>query len=149
MQNGNKCKNSCKSWLNNPVDSVIRTISWGTKVCGLVRNHCTCITRSLWMPHYNRIVASITINHVGNMEILSHIWACCRSMNDEWRLRAYSHQRRAFFSAAEILLRIYQNPIHLNGTRWRTRFWRQREVRRRKNEFPQPKKTRVFGVNRP
>ena len=36
------------------------------------------------------------------------------------------------FSAAEILLRIYQNPIHLNGTRWRTRFWR-----------------RVFGVNRP
>ena len=71
------------------------------------------------------------------------------------------------FSAAEILLRIYQNPIHLNGTRWRTRFWRQREVRRRKNvirqrahlnvwgfdisaaEFPQPKKTRVFGVNMP
>ena len=37
------------------------------------------------------------------------------------------------FSAAEILLRIYQNPIHLDGTRWRTRFWRQREVRRRKN----------------
>ena len=43
-------------------------------------------------------------------------------------IRAYSHQRRVFF-----LLRIYQNPIHLNGTRWRTRFWRQREVRRRKN----------------
>ena len=37
------------------------------------------------------------------------------------------------FSAAEILLRIYQNPIHLNGTRWRTRFWRQREIRQRKN----------------
>ena len=37
------------------------------------------------------------------------------------------------FSAAGILLRIYQNPIHLNGNRWRTRFWRQREVRRRKN----------------
>ena len=36
------------------------------------------------------------------------------------------------FSAAEILLRIYQNPIHLNETRWRTTFWRQREVRRRK-----------------
>ena len=36
------------------------------------------------------------------------------------------------FSAAEILLRIYQNPIHLNGTRWPTTFWRQREVRRRK-----------------
>ena len=72
------------------------------------------------------------------------------------------------FSAAEILLRIYQNPIHLNGTRWRTRFWRQREVRRRNNvvrqrapfkcmgfwyipaaEFPQPKKTRVFSVDRP
>ena len=35
------------------------------------------------------------------------------------------------FSVAEILLRIYQNPIHLNGTRWRTTFWRQREVRRR------------------
>ena len=26
------------------------------------------------------------------------------------------------FSAAEILLRIYQNPIHLNGARWRTTF---------------------------
>ena len=36
------------------------------------------------------------------------------------------------FSAADILLRIYQNPMHLNGTRWRTTFWRQREVRRRK-----------------
>ena len=35
-------------------------------------------------------------------------------------------------SAAEILLRIYHNPMHLNGNRWRTRFWRQREVRRRK-----------------
>ena len=36
----------------------------------------------------------------------------------EYTLRAYSHQRRAFFSAAEILLRIYQNPMHLNGARW-------------------------------
>ena len=34
-------------------------------------------------------------------------------------VRGYSDQRRAFF-----LLRIYQNPIHLNGTR--TRFWTQR-----------------------
>ena len=33
---------------------------------------------------------------------------------------------------ARFLLRIYQNPIHLNGTRWRTTFWRQREVRGRK-----------------
>ena len=32
-------------------------------------------------------------------------------------VRAYSHQRCAFFSAAEILLQIYQNPMHLNGTR--------------------------------
>ena len=39
------------------------------------------------------------------------------------------------FSVAEILLRIYQNPIHLNGTRWRTTFWRQREVRRRKTRW--------------
>ena len=35
-------------------------------------------------------------------------------------------------NAAEILLRIYQNPIHLNGARWWTRFWTHREVRRRK-----------------
>ena len=28
-----------------------------------------------------------------------------------------------YISAAEILLRIYQNPIHLNGARWRTTFW--------------------------
>ena len=33
------------------------------------------------------------------------------------------------FSAAEILLRIYQNPIHLNGARWRTMFFRQRTSR--------------------
>ena len=33
------------------------------------------------------------------------------------------------FSAAEILLRMYQNPIHLNGTRWRTTFFRRRTSR--------------------
>ena len=33
------------------------------------------------------------------------------------------------FSAAEILLRIYQNPIHLNGARWRTTFFRRRTSR--------------------
>ena len=47
-------------------------------------------------------------------------------------LRGYSDQRRAFFSAAEILMQIYQNPIHLNGARWRTRFLTQRKIRRRK-----------------
>ena len=30
------------------------------------------------------------------------------------------------FSAAEILVRIYQNPMHLNGARWRTTFFRRR-----------------------
>ena len=40
MPNGNKCQNSFTNCFNNPVDSVIRTISWGTKVCGLVRNNC-------------------------------------------------------------------------------------------------------------
>ena len=34
------------------------------------------------------------------------------------KLRAYSDVR--VFSAAEILLRIYKNPIHLNGKRWPT-----------------------------
>ena len=74
---------------------------------------------------------------------------------------------RSFFSAREILLRIYQNPIYLNGNRWRTRFWRQREVRRRKNVVRQrapfkcmgfwyiccrisaAEKNGGFGVNRP
>ena len=46
-----------------------------------------------------------------------------------WHLRAYSHQRCTFFSAAEILLRIYQNPIHLDGARWRTTFFRRRNSR--------------------
>ena len=49
------------------------------------------------------------------------------------------------FSAAEILLRIYQNPIHLDGTRWRTRFWRQREVRRRKNVVRQRAPFKCMG----
>ena len=71
------------------------------------------------------------------------------------------------FSAAEILLRIYQNHIHLNGTRWRTRLWRQREIRRRKKVVRQrapfkcvgfwyirsrisaAEQTHVFGLNRP
>ena len=57
----------------------------------------------------------------------------------------YSHQRRTFFSAAEILLRIYQNPIHLKGTRWRTRLWRQREVRRRKNVVRQRAPFKCMG----
>ena len=39
------------------------------------------------------------------------------------------YQRRAFFSAVEILLRICQNPIHLNGARWRTTFFRRRTSR--------------------
>ena len=76
--------------------------------------------------------------------------------------RAYSHQRRA-----EILLRIYQNPMHLNGARWRTTFsvgelnaasktssanvshlnvW---DFDISAAEFPQQKKTCVFGVNMP
>ena len=89
-----------------------------------------------------------------------------------------------FFSGAEILLRIYQNPIHLNGARWRTTFFRRRNsrclqtlVRQRvlskcmgfwyirsrisaaeKNErlkrlsaaeFPQQKRTHVFGLLAP
>ena len=33
------------------------------------------------------------------------------------------------FSAAEIMLRIYQDPIHLNGARWRTTFFRRRTSR--------------------
>ena len=49
------------------------------------------------------------------------------------------------FSAAEILLRIYQNPIHLNWTRWRTRFWRQREVRRRNNVVRQRAPFKCMG----
>ena len=43
--------------------------------------------------------------------------------------RAYSHQRRAFFSAAEILLRLYQSPIHFNEARWRKTFFRRRTSR--------------------
>ena len=45
----------------------------------------------------------------------------------------------------EILLRIYQNPIHLNGARWRTRFWRQREFRRRKNVVRQRAPFKCMG----
>ena len=48
-----------------------------------------------------------------------------------------AHAEASVFSAAEILLGIYQNAIHLNGARWRTRFWTHREIRRRK-------KTRKF-----
>ena len=41
MPNGNKCQNAHTNWFNNPVDSVIRTISWGTKVRDLIaRNDC-------------------------------------------------------------------------------------------------------------
>ena len=82
-------------------------------------------------------------------------------------LRVYSHQRRALLSTAEILLRIYQNPIHLNGARWRTTLFRRRTSRCLQNLVHQrvpfkcmwfwyirsrisaAEKTRVFGVNRP
>ena len=85
----------------------------------------------------------------------------------EYPLWGYSHQRRAFLSAAEILLRIYENPIHLNGARWRTTFFRRRTsrclqnlVRQRvpfkcmgfwyiRSRISAAEKTRVFGVNSP
>ena len=38
MPNKNKRQNSYTNWFNNPVDSVISTISWGMKVFGLTRN---------------------------------------------------------------------------------------------------------------
>ena len=72
-----------------------------------------------------------------------------------------------FFSAAEILLRIYQNPMHLNGAGWWTTFFRRRTsrclqnlVRQRvpskcmgfwyiRSRISAAEKTCVFGVNRP
>ena len=35
------------------------------------------------------------------------------------RLRAYSHQRRAFFLLRKFCCGYIKTPIHLNGTRWR------------------------------
>ena len=79
----------------------------------------------------------------------------------------HTKDARFFCCGNWILLRIYQNPIHLNGARWRTTFFCRRTscclqnlVRQRSHlnvwdldisaaEFPQQKKTRVFGVNRP
>ena len=68
--------------------------------------------------------------------------------------RAYSHQRRAFFSAAEILLRKYQNPMHLNGARWPTTFFKTSSANGSHLnvwdfDISAAEKTRVFGVNRP
>ena len=50
------------------------------------------------------------------------------------------------FSAAEILLRKYQNPMHLNGARWRTTFFRGRTSRCLQNLVRQrvPFKCMVF-----
>ena len=48
MPNGNKCQISCANWFNNPVDSVIRTISSPLEMCavgGLVR-------RGARSPHF-------------------------------------------------------------------------------------------------
>ena len=78
------------------------------------------------------------------------------------KLRAYSDVR--VFSAAEILLRIYKNPIHLNGKRWPTvgelhaasktssangSHLNVCDFAVSAAEFPQQKKTCVFGLNRP
>ena len=96
--------------------------------------------------------------------VIIHFLLCGKTYES---VRAYSHQRRAFFSAAEILLRIYKNPIHLNGARWRTTFFRrwtsrylQNLVRQQvpfkymgfwyiRSRISAAEKTRVFGVNRP
>ena len=68
----------------------------------------------------------------------------------EYPLRVYSHQRRTFSSAAEILLRIYQNPIHLNGALWWTTFFRRRTSHCLQNLVRQrvPFKCMGFGYSR-
>ena len=52
----NFVKNFYTNWFNNPADSVNRTISWGTKVCGLVRNDCIVIIE--WKGHLATIICN-------------------------------------------------------------------------------------------
>ena len=82
-------------------------------------------------------------------------------------IRVYSHQKRAFFFCCGNSAADYQNPMHLNGARWRTTFFRRRTsrclqnlVRQRvpskcmgfcyiRSRISAAEQTRVFGVNRP
>ena len=79
--------------------------------------------------HVNYNLSHITIHVPVTCDICANIYFHVSNFlgvagrQQVW-VRAYSHQKRAFFSAAEILLRIYQNPIHLNGARWRTTSFR-------------------------
>ena len=141
---------------------------------------------NIYSAHYPLTIHSLSthcphIIHVCHIFTTFLVWWCHRTLYTgvRWHvgvrygwpflsiprtLRAYSHQRRAFFSAAGILLRIYQNPIHLNGAHWRTTFFRRRNsrclqtlVRQRvlskcigfwyiHSRISAAEKTRVFGV---
>ena len=70
---------------------------------------------------------------------------CVFDVNRPYSSKGLFTPKTHVFSAAEILLRIYQNPMHLDGTRWRTRFWRQREIRRRKNVVRQRAPFKCMG----
>ena len=54
----------------------------------------------------------------------------CKCAPDYRTIQTNCGKSVVFFSAAQILLRIYQNPTHLNGARWRTRFGTPTEKKR-------------------
>ena len=97
-----------------------KTASWKLNDFDLIFQCQLCHPRS-------NLYDFVYVCHRNNGHIMHRFWdiSCNISLMSNWTfltlkmtLRAYSHQRRAFFSAAETLLRIYQNPIHLYGLIW-------------------------------
>ena len=69
--------------------------------------------------------------HMYHITQLWVYWTACTCLKHSFDM-CMLHLRRFTIivcTLLKILLWIYQNPIHLKGIHWRTRFWRQREVR--------------------
>ena len=117
------------------------------------------------------LAAPFSVFSVGELHAASKTSSANESHLNVWGFdisaAEFPQQKKRVFSAAEIMQRKYQNPIHLNGTRIGRGFggsvkfadgttssanvphlnvW---DVDISAAEFPQQKKTRVFGVNRP
>ena len=82
MPNGNDRQNSYTNFFNNPVDSVICTISWGTKVCGLERNNRIGVSSGCNAPPPSGralLHAGIGVSGLGTLVIEHSLWSRERS----------------------------------------------------------------------
>ena len=106
---------------------VMSWTQWPGRLLGMMACRPTIHTSRDWSKCYSCGRTGHALIHLSKWNIKSFL-GVIPHVNMSWIylynfLGLFTPKTRVS-SAAEILLRIYQNPIHLNGTRWRTTFWR-------------------------